>query len=335
MSNQGATISLQDGTKFPISRGQTLLSAAMDAGVLLEHSCRDGRCGNCKATVVRGHALEIASSKALTADEKQNSTILTCTHGATEDLEVDILALPTSVSLQARILPCRISDLKKLSSDVISVSLRLPPSVEFEFLAGQHIDIIRPGGLRRSYSIASSPNNPKGTIDLLIRNYLGGEMSKYWFEEAKIDDLLRFEGPLGTFFFRQNKPKNIAFLATGTGIAPIMAMINEINHGDHKRWSGEAVCYFGCRTKSELFFDPDQIFGNGFSSPKIVFSREASNARDLGYVQNALLTDFGDMTSFTVYACGSPDMISSARQLLQGNGLVQKNFYYDAFLAAK
>jgi len=333
MSAQFKKVQLSDGTSFPIAENQTILAAAQQAGVHLDFSCRDGRCGVCKVKVLAGSAVELKFPESLDDQQRTDQQLLTCCHGAESDLLIEAENLVQLEGIESKVLPCRIDSLEHLSVDVIKVVLRLPPNANFTYLPGQYVDIIGPSAVRRSYSLASAPRAGEAKLELLVRHYPGGVMSRYWFEEAKVNDLLRLEGPLGSFFLRDNDAKQLAFLATGTGIAPVLAMIEGmLESGMTKRFE-KVVCYFGCRNTDELFFDAKELF-KGVVEFVPVFSREAPAGARKGYIQQALVQDFHSLDGLSVYACGSPEMIHDARSLLVGNGLQENRFYSDAFLAS-
>ena len=333
MSEQLKKVQLSDGTSFPIAENQTILAAAQQAGVHLDFSCRDGRCGVCKVKVLAGSTLEFKFPESLDDQQRTGRLILTCCHGAKSDLSIEAENLVQLEGIEAKVLPCRIDSLEHLSVDVIKVVLRLPPNTNFSYLPGQYVDIIGPSAVRRSYSLATAPRSGEAKLELLVRHYPGGVMSRYWFEEAKVNDLLRLEGPLGSFFLRDNDAKQLAFLATGTGIAPVLAMFEELLESGIENRFEKVVCYFGCRNADELFFDAKELFNEAIEFVP-VFSREAPAGARKGYVQQALVEDFKSLDGLSVYACGSPEMINDARMLLVGNGLQEKRFYSDAFLAS-
>jgi len=326
-------IQLSDETSFPIAEGQTILAAAQQAGVHLDFSCRDGRCGVCKVKVLAGNAVELKFPESLDDQQRKERQILTCCHGAESDLSIEAENLVQLEGIESKVLPCRIDSLEHLSVDVIRVVLRLPPNANFNYLPGQYVDIIGPSAVRRSYSLASEPRAGVAKLELLVRHYPGGVMSRYWFEEAKVNDLLRLEGPLGSFFLRDNDAKQLAFLATGTGIAPVLAMIDGMLGSGMENRFEKIVCYFGCRNTDELFFDEKERFNEVIEFVP-VFSREAPAGARKGYVQQALVEDLQSLDGLSVYACGSPEMIHDARMLLVGNGLQENRFYSDAFLAS-
>lgn len=325
-------VKLANEKMFGTKLGQILLEGGKAHGFMLEHSCCSGRCGVCKARVLSGQtAIELAE-EALSRDEVDAGFILTCCRSAVSDIELDQEDLGVFSNLERKTLPCRIESLVALSADVLEVTLRTPPSSPLCFVPGQHVDIIGHEGVRRSYSIACRPR-ADGKLKLHIRKVVSGVMSDYWFGVARANDLLRLEGPLGTFSLRSTSSTALLFLATGTGIAPIKAMLDEMdaNPGDggYKR----VVVYWGGRVPEDIYWEP------AFSNLNVECIPVLSRVKGIwsgrkGYVQNALLEDFPDLAGVTVYACGSNDMIQSAhRQLLQA-GLPDKRFYSDAFVSS-
>lgn len=328
-----AIVSLANAKQFPCAREATLLDAARLQGLVLEHSCRTGRCGVCKTKVISGTTQAIKSEESLSADEQAAGYILTCARTALDDVSLAIEDLAKLATIKTQTLPCRIDNLQHLSSDVIKVMLRLPPNNNFAFVSGQYIDVIAKNGIRRSYSIANAQVSST-QIELHIRQVPSGEMSAYWFGEAKLNDLLRFEGPHGTFYLRDKPQKNIIFLATGTGIAPVKSMLEDLQASDVNLQEKSIVIYWGGRIPSDIYWQPE------FNNLAVRFVPVLSRANNewigrRGHVQDALIADGIDLTDSVVYACGSNDMIHSAQTLLCEIGLSSNNFYSDAFVSSK
>jgi len=212
------TISTKDGLSFNSKSECSILESALNSGIVFNYSCKSGQCGACKTTLIEGEIIEIQEQLVLNKEDQANNQFLTCCCMATSDILIDATDLSAMHGIEEKILPARINSLELLSEDVMQVRLRLPPVSNFVFLEGQYIDIIGQNSIRRSYSIASISSNKE--IVLLIKRVKNGEFSNYWFNEARTNDLLRIEGPKGTFFLR-NRGKSLVFLATGTGISPI------------------------------------------------------------------------------------------------------------------
>lgn len=326
------TVKLANLTQFKCLPEQTLLDAARLQGITLEHSCRTGRCGVCIAHVLSGETEALKPEEYLDGKEQSESLILTCCRTASTNIQLDIEDLGELGSLQIKTLPCRIDSLQLLSDDVIEVTLRTPPNSRLEYLPGQYIDIIGKEGVRRSYSIANAPLED-GRITLQVRKVESGQMSRYWFEEAKPNDLLRLEGPLGTFCLRNTAVTHLVFLATGTGIAPVKAMLEQLAVTPELVAGKTLHVYWGGRAEPDIYWRPQ--FENLHVNFTPILSRAGSNySGRTGYVQQALLDDKIKLGSAIVYACGAEKMISSAREKLNTAGLPVKNFYSDAFVSS-
>lgn len=324
-------VELANNVTFEVAAEETLLDSAKSKGVFLEYSCRTGRCGVCKAKVLQGKTSIQQKEQALQVEEVTAGYILTCCRSALTDLELDIEDLGEFFSSETKTLPCRIDSICKLADDVVGVVLRVPPNNALQYLAGQYIDVIALG-VRRSYSIANAPRLD-GKIELQIREVERGLLSQYWFNNSQVNDLLRLEGPLGTFGLRNLKAANLVFLATGTGIAPVKAMLEKLAAAPELLIDKKIYVYWGGRTYADIYWRPD------FDSLPLKFvpvlSRgDAAWAGRKGYVQEIVLEDELDLDRSVIYACGSDAMINSAREQLVAAGLSPKNFYSDAFVSS-
>jgi len=323
-------IQTTSGKAFNQSAGQTLLEAGAKSGVDLPYSCKTGRCTTCKCKVLSGQSVAIFDELGLTFEEKAQGFILSCVRSALADMLIEVEDLGDQVIPEVKTLPSRISCLKRLAPDVLCVTLRLPPNTHFNFLAGQYIDVIGAGGIRRSYSVANAPATDK-QLQLHVREVQGGVMTQYWFDQARVNDLLRINGPLGSFFTRPLMGLNVVFLATGTGIAPVKAMLEQLATMPLDKQPLSTTLYWGGRQLKDLYVDPNQWHSSLCYVP--VLSRAHDEwAGSRGYVQHSLLRDKPDISNTVVYACGSEVMIQSAKAKLIEAGLPEKRFYSDAFV---
>ncbi|MGH1429887.1 MAG: FAD-binding oxidoreductase [Neptuniibacter sp.] len=326
-----AVVTLSNSVSFECFEDVSILESARQQGIALEYSCRTGRCGVCKAKVVNGAAEAIMVEAALTERDEANGYVLTCCRAAHVDLQLDIEDLGELGGIQTKTLPCRIDSLQFLSDDVIEVVLRTPPSSRLQYLPGQYVDMIGKDGLRRSYSIANAPLE-NGKITLQIRKVERGKMSKYWFEDARVNDLLRMEGPLGSFCLRKSNASQLILLATGTGIAPIKAMLEQLAATPELNTYSRIHLYWGGRTKLDIYWQP--IFGSLPLTFTPVLSRAPTWQGYKGYIQKAVIDELQDLDDAVVYACGSEAMIRSAYEDLVAAGLNSNNFYSDAFVSS-
>lgn len=325
-------VTLSNHKTFTTEPGKSLLDSAKSQGTVLEYSCRTGRCGVCKANVLKGETEAIQVELALTEQERSAGAILTCCRAAITDVELDIEDLGLLADIQIKTMPCRLDTLERLADDVVRVVLRTPPKSALSFLAGQYIDVIGKEGVRRSYSIANAVRED-AKLELHIRQVPNGVMSQYWFGEAQANDLLRLEGPLGTFCLRNATTANLVFMATGTGIAPVKAMLEALAAAPDS-FSGKRIyVYWGGRSETDLYWHPDFPTLDLTYSP--VLSRTGVQwSGATGYVQQALLAENLDLADTSVYACGSEAMIQTAREVLTQAGLPLKHFHSDAFVSS-
>lgn len=318
------------GRSFHAEVGETILDASLRADLSLPYSCRTGRCSSCKAKVLAGSTHAIRDEPGLTEAELRDGWVLACARTADTDAEFEVEDFGAFHPPAPKLVPCRIQSLETAATDVLRVVLRMPAQVKFDFTAGQYVEIIGPGGLRRSYSIANAPRpNPK--IELLIKRMAGGAMSRYWFEQAAVNDLLRLNGPIGTFFLRRIDDVDLIFLGTGTGIAPIKAMLESLAQSPGRPRS--ATVLWGVRRREDLFWtappgDPACEFVPVLSRA----DKAWTGAR--GYVQQVLEQRPQRWQHSDIYACGSMAMIRDARQLAARLGILPNQFHADAFVCS-
>jgi len=329
-------VTLANGKAFAAEPGTTLLDAALQQGVVLEHGCRTGRCGSCKARVVHGTTAPLGAQQSLTDAEVADGWVLTCTSEAVSDVRLDAEDLGPLADYPPRVTPSRIDLLERVADDVVRVVLRMPPGSAFRFLAGQHVDVTSPAGVRRSYSIASSAA-AHGKVELHVRRVDGGRFSSYWFGAACVNDLLRFEGPRGTFILRPVAGLDVVFLATGTGIAPILSMLAQLAATPDGQPHSIAL-YWGGRHEHDHYVNPVLVLP-GVRYVPVVSRGGAQWQGARGHVQDALLSDVERgrapaLAGSAVYACGSEAMIHDARRVLTDAGLPPRRFHFDAFVGS-
>lgn len=323
-------IYLNGTDSFQAKDDHTLLAAARLAKKSWPYSCQTGRCSACKCKVLSGNTSTLAPETGLTDQEKAEGWILACVRCASSNLVIEAenwgeLSLPT-----VKTWPCRIQNLSLLADDVMQVQLRLPPASSFDYLPGQFIEVIGPQGVRRSYSLAQYDHLEK-ILELHVRAVEGGQMSHFWFSQAKVNDLLRLHGPLGTFFLRDVSQLHLILMATGTGIAPIKSILETLPKLSADRQPKSVTVLWGGRNRQDLYMDLEWRVSKHHFIP--VLSRGGAEwTGQRGYVQDALLALGIDLSQAVVYACGSPAMINSSKPKLFEAGLPPQRFYSDAFV---
>lgn len=325
----------QSGHTFEVPDGDTVLAAALAAGFTLPYGCRNGACGACKGRIVSG-TVDYGPHQAytLTDGEKQVGLALFCCARPLSDLVIDVREIAGVGELQVKKLPCRVQSIERPAPDVAVIKLKLPANERLQFLAGQYIEILLKDGKRRAYSMANPPHEDE-YVELHVRNMKGGAFTEYVFNTMKEKDILRFEGPLGTFFLREDSDKPIVFVASGTGFAPIKSILE---HAFHKGIDRQMVLYWGGRRPADLYMDALcrrwQDEHANFSYVPVIsdaLPEDAWTGRT-GFVHRAVMEDFPDLSGFQVYACGAPVVVESAHADFTAKcGLPDDEFYSDAF----
>ena len=239
--------------------------------------------------------------------------------------------------VQIKKLPCRVMSIERRADDVIVLKLQLPANERLQFRAGQYLEFILKDGTRRSYSMANAPYL-EGPLELHIRHMPGGKFTDHVFGTMKERDILRFEGPLGTFFLREDSDKPIVLLASGTGFAPIKAIVEQARHLGIER---PMTLYWGARRKSDIYlYDLAEQWARELPNFKFVpvlseAAPEDQWAGRTGFVHNAVIEDLPDLSGYQVYACGAPAMVEAAqRDFTRVTGLPEDEFYADSFTSA-
>ena len=323
-------VSLPSGKTFKIAENLSFIDAAEQAGIVLPYSCKNGRCSTCKCKVT-GPTKIIFDELGLSDGERKNGWKLACARLATGNVSLDIEELSNIKLPIPKIFPAKINALDFLSTDILKVTLRLPPGHKFEFIEGQYIELIGPKGISRSYSLARHCDSMM--LELHVRRVAGGQMSNYLFDDAKVGDLLRINGPRGTFMLRHTPDTNIVFLATGTGIAPIKAMLEQIENMAEELKPKSVKVFWGMQKSEDLYWDPQNVFGDLNFTPVLSQSdRTWTGAR--GHVQDVMIENYANSENMQVYACGSDAMIRASRAKIVANGLAEKDFFSDAFVVS-
>jgi CDP-4-dehydro-6-deoxyglucose reductase len=328
----------KSGHAFDVAEGDTVLVAAQAAGITLPYGCRNGACGACKGRIVEGRVDYGAHQPYTLSDfEKTAGLALFCCARPLTDLVIDAREISGVGDIQVRKLPCRVMSIEKPAPDVAVLKLKLPANEKLQFLAGQYIEMLLKDGKRRAYSMANPPHDAEH-IELHVRRMPGGAFTEPVFTTLKEKDILRFEGPMGTFFLRDDSDKPMIFVASGTGFAPIKAIIEHAFHAGIER---QMVLYWGGRRPADIYLSALcaqwQRDHANFSFVPVVSDAVAEDqwsGRD-GFVHRAVMQDFPDLSGWQVYACGAPVVVDSAHKDFTAQcSLPDEEFYSDSFTAS-
>ena len=322
------------GQQFQVEDGEAVLAAALRQGFVLPYGCKNGACGSCKGKILAGTVdYGVYQQKALTDDEKAQGKALFCQAKPLTDLVIEARTIGAAKDIQVKTLPCRVQTLQRATDDVMILGLKLPANERLQFLAGQYLEFLLKDGSRRSFSMGNAPHDD-ALLELHVRHVPGGQFTDHVFGKMKERDILRFEGPQGTFFLREDSGKPIVLVASGTGFAPIKSIIEHALHKDIRR---PMTLYWGGRRPKDLY---KNALAEGWAAQgRITYVPVISDALPedawsgrTGFVHRAVMEDFPDLSGHQVYACGVPIMVDSARRDFTTQcKLPEEEFYADSF----
>ena len=329
------------GRSFLAETNEALLAAAIRQGIGLPYGCKDGACGSCKCKKLEGSITQGSHQlKALSLEEAAAGFILTCCATAHSDIVIESRQVTDESAFPIKRMPTRVASLAKASHDVIVVRLQLPAADVFKYHAGQYVEFMLRDGDKRAYSMGNAPHtqleNPG--VELHIRHMPGGKFTDHVFGAMKEKEILRIEGPFGSFYLREDSDKPMVLLASGTGFAPIKAIIE---HMQFKSITRPAVLYWGGRRPDDLYMN-DWVMAKVAEMPNFSYVPVISDALPedawtgrTGFVHNAVLQDIADLSGHQVYACGAPIVVDSAKAAYAAAGLPEDEFYADSFVTEK
>jgi CDP-4-dehydro-6-deoxyglucose reductase len=323
------------GRQFTCEADETILTAAIRAGVGLPYGCKNGACGTCRGKILSGSVTHGAhQEKALPVADEERGFALFCCAKPHSEIVLEAREVLGVGEFPVKKLPSRVARMEKMAADVIVISLQLPASERLQYRAGQYIEIILKDGKRRSYSLANAPHLGEH-ITLHIRHLPGGVFTDHVFNTMKEREILRFEGPLGTFFLREDSNKPMVLLASGTGFAPIKAIVEQAVHDKSTR---PMTLYWGGRRPRDLYMHAlceewAQTIPN-FTYVPVISNATAEDVWQgrTGFVHRAVIDDLPDLSNHQVYACGAPVMVDAAKADFTALcKLPAEEFYADAF----
>ena len=324
------------GHQFRIEKDETILDAALNHGYILPYSCGEGLCGVCMGKILEGRVdygkhLDSALSDA----EKAAGKALFCCAKPRSDLVIECREVGRAGDIPVRTMPCRVEKMEKAADDVMVLTLKLPANERLQFLAGQYISILLKDEKPRSFSLANPPHD-SDYLELHIRRIPGGLFTEHVFTEMKVRDILRFKGPLGTFFLREDSNKPAIFVAGGTGFAPVKSMIEHALHIGLKRpmhfyWGGRRLADLYMLEKAKRWESRGIKFTPVLSAP---LPDDHWRGR-VGLAHQAVQEDYSDLSGHEIYACGAPVMVQAAhRDYTVRRGLPEQAFFSDMFTFA-
>lgn len=319
---------------FSVNEHESVLDAALNQGIALPYGCRGGGCGSCKAKLASGNiSYPDGLPDGLSESDHKNGYALLCQAVPTSDLVIKSKEVIATNEIEVKILPCRVQEKIQLNHDVILIKLLLPKTERLQFFAGQYINFLLKNGSHRSFSLANAPHDDE-FIELHIRHIPDGKFTSEVFDEMKEKDMMRIEGPLGSFYIREESTRPIILMAGGTGFAPIKGMVE---HALKTNLERPIHLYWGAGAKEDLYMDElAQSWTKQNSliryTPVLSHAKEEDNwTGRTGYVHRAIMEDYPDLSRYEIYGSGAPDMVYAGRDDFVKNGLDLDHYYSDAF----
>ena len=319
---------------FQVEKGESILDAAERQSIALPYGCRGGACGACKGELKEGKvSYPNGTPPGLSADEHSKGFALFCEAVPESDIVIKSKEIATSNEIEVKVLPCRVHEKVQLSHDVVLIKLLLPKTERLQFFAGQYINFLLKNGKHRSFSLANAPHDDE-FIELHIRHIEGGEFTSEVFDEMKEKDMMRIEGPFGTFYLREESERPVIIMAGGTGFAPAKGMIE---HALKIGFDRPIHLYWGVRTKEDLYMD-ELAQSWTKQNPLIRYTPVLSDSKEednwsgrTGYVHDAIMEDYPDLSQHEIYGSGSPAMVYAGRDEFVKNNLDLDHYFSDAF----
>ena len=322
------------GREFTAGEKETVLAAALRQGVMLPYSCRNGACGSCKGKVLAGRVdYGTYEAKAMSEAEREQGHALFCQAKALSDLVIEAKEIAAAKDIPIRIMPARVVKMEKLADDVMRLSLKLAEGQRLQYLAGQYVDILLSGNQRRSFSLSTSPLSDE-LLQLHIRHVPGGFFTGHVFTKMQEKDLLRFQGPFGMFFLREDSDRPAILVAGGTGFAPIKSILE---YAFAKGATRPLHLYWGVRARRDLYLSElpqawAREHGNFKFTPVLSEPRPEDRWDGRrGWVHEAVVADYPDLSRHEVYASGPPPMVEALKAAVKKHGLPEDRLYYDSF----
>jgi len=322
------------GHEFIAEKNESILDAAIRQGVGLPYGCRNGACGKCAGEVLSGETeYDTEALLAMAKKEHEAGKTLFCQAHAISDLEIQVREIVKSTDIEIKTLPCRVEKMELLTHDVMKLQLKLPETERLQFLAGQYLEILLKDGKRRAFSIANAPHDDK-YIELHIRHVPDGQFGDFVFEGLKEKALMRIQGPLGSYFLREDSERPIILMGGGTGFAPLKSMLE---HAFYINLQRPIHLFCGVRSKRDLYMDEmvqhwlkqykNLKYTAVLSEPLV----EDNWQGETGFVHESVIAHYPDLANFDVYLSGPPPMVKAGMDLFYEKGLPETQIYSDSF----
>ena len=321
------------GHTFTVENGESVLEAALRQGIGLPYGCRNGACGKCAGELISGDIGYADELRSMALDEYKQGKTLFCQARPKSDLEIKVREITSGQDIEIKTLPCRVEAMELLAHDIMKLELKLPETERLQFLAGQYIEFLLKDGKRRAFSIANAPHDDR-YIELHIRHVPDGQFGDYVFNGMKVKELLRLEGPLGSFYLREDSDRPIILVGGGTGFAPLKGMLE---HAFQVGIERPIHLFCGVRALKDLYMDNMvndwlQQHDNLKYTPVLSDPDEGDDWQgETGFVHEAIVTAHPELSGYDVYMSGPPPMIKAGMDAFYAHGLPETQIFSDSF----
>jgi CDP-4-dehydro-6-deoxyglucose reductase len=311
-----------EGQLLPIAENESVLDTLLRNGVKAPHSCKAGSCGSCLMRAADG-AVPAKAQSGLKDSWKAQGYFLACVCRP----EADIVVAPVGEDVK---LGATITGLNLLSQDVMRVRLQCDSTIDFR--AGQYVTILREGGLARSYSIASLPEDSE--IELHVRRIAGGKMSGWLHEEARTGDRVSVLGPSGECFYVPGKAEQpLLLVGTGTGLAPLYGILRDALRHGHR---GPIHLFHGAVHAGGLYLVEElrrlvDLHSHLAYTPAVLNGTESEDLT-VGPIDQVVLKRLPKLSGWRGYVCGDPTLVQLLKKKLFLSGMGSRDIYADAFI---
>lgn len=324
------SVTIEDsGHQFDVEENESILEAAIRHNIGLPYGCRNGRCGSCAADLLSGEVTYYGAPPAL--EDLPSGKCLPCQGFAAGDLRLGVREAETAAEIEVKLLPCRVHAVDHLTHDVVRLLLKLPDNQRLQFRAGQYLDFLLADGRRRAFSIANAPHDD-AYIELHIRHVDGGRFTDWVFTQMKERTILRIQAPLGTFTLDESSDRPMIFMGGGTGFAPLKGQIEQAFEAGVTR---PMHLYWGVRAERDIYLR-DLPEGWVRAHPNFTFvpvlsEPDAGWPGRVGWVHDAVIEDFPDLSGYDLYMAGPPPMVNAGRDAFLAAGMATSQMHYDSF----
>lgn len=321
------------GHEFTAEKDETILQAAIRQGIGLPYGCRNGACGKCAGEVLSGEIRYETELRANALKEQEQGKTLFCQAHACSDLEIAVREIIRNTDIEIKTLPCRVEKMELLTHDVMKLLLKLPETERLQFMAGQYLEILLRDGKRRAFSIANAPHDDE-YIELHIRHVPDGQFGDFVFDGLKEKALLRIQGPLGSYYLREDSDRPVILVGGGTGFAPLKGMLE---HAFYTGIDKPIHLFCGVRAKRDLYMDElvrswlekhDNLkYTPVLSEPAV----EDDWKGETGFVHDSVIRQYPDLSGYDVYLSGPPPMVKAGMDSFYQCGLPETQIFSDSF----